>query len=137
MINNNILYEQLKNIRVEVWLLLILIFALLIRLHFFIGIGITDDLKYVWSAYLLSSGQWDKYPINVIDPLRSMMVLPLALVFSIFGVSMHSAAIPPLFFSLGNIVLTYLIGKLIFNKNVGLLAAFFLSIIPLDVVYST
>jgi 4-amino-4-deoxy-L-arabinose transferase-like glycosyltransferase len=137
MIKNNSLYKQLKNVRPEIWLILILVFALSLRLYFFIGIGITDDLKYVWSAYLLSSGQWDKYPMKVIDPLRSMMVLPLALVFSIFGVSMHSAAIPPLFFSLGNIVLTYLIGKLIFNKNVGLLAAFFLSIIPLDVVYST
>ncbi len=129
--------KNLKKIRAEIWIALILIFALFLRLYFFIGIGITDDLKYVWSAWLLSTGQFEKYPINIIDPLRSMMVLPLAFIFFILGVNMYTAAIYPLFCSLGTIFLTYLIGKFVFNEKVGLLASFLLSIIPLDIVYST
>ncbi|MEM5835123.1 MAG: glycosyltransferase family 39 protein [Candidatus Aenigmatarchaeota archaeon] len=137
IIKGNKFSTLLKNKMKPYFIYLIILFALILRLYFFVGIGITDDLKYVWAAYTLASGKFDNYPINIIDPLRSMMVLPLTLMFIIFGVNIYSAAIYPLLCSIANIFMTYKLGKMIFNENVGIIASFIFSIIPLDIVYST
>ncbi|MDI6826244.1 MAG: glycosyltransferase family 39 protein [Candidatus Aenigmarchaeota archaeon] len=121
-------------------LILILLFSFFLRLKFFIGAGGTgygDDLIYSQTAYELSKLNFDKFPIYINVSLRLMMVLPIAFFYSILGVSDFSTSIYPLLCSLGTIILTFYLGKLLFNEKVGLMASFFLSIIPLDVVFST
>ncbi len=65
------------------------------------------------------------------------MFYPTAFSFMFLGINEFSLVLYPLLTSLGSIVLIYLFGKLWFNPKVGLLGAFFLSIFPLDIEYST
>lgn len=55
---------------------------------------------------------------------------------SLFGFSEISSRFPSVIFSLATCYFVYLIGKKIFSKKTGLLAAFFLAINPLAVYYS-
>ena len=115
----------------------ILLLALLIRLFFlifqyhdtwwdsavYIGMG-----KYIFSNG--SVGLWE--PARpLIWPLFLGILWKLKLDVILFG------RILLLFFSLGSIYLTYLIGKRIFNKKIALLAAALLSFTPTYLFYST
>jgi len=61
--------------------------------------------------------------------LQLMMVYPIAFFYAIFGVSFYSSVIYPFLSSLGNVVLVFLIGKELFDKNTGLISAFFLTLV--------
>jgi 4-amino-4-deoxy-L-arabinose transferase-like glycosyltransferase len=130
------LKSLLKNkYRSQTLLLLILLFALIIRILFFTGIGPSDSLTYAQSAYNLASGEMNLIENHMM--LRLGMLLPTSLLYSYFGVNEISSNILPLLFSLGSIVLIYLLGRLLFNEKIGLLSAFLLSFFPADVVYAT
>lgn len=127
--------EKLKVLNPIIWLILILIFATLIRLFFFVGLNLNDDLTYVNTAYDIITG---KFRVNTwIIAARYVMNLPIAFFFLLLGVSDFSAALWPLLTSLGSVIITYFIGKEIFDVKVGLLAAFLLSVFPVDVAYAT
>lgn len=113
------------------WLIPILIFALVLRLYFFVGFSCCDDSGYVNSAKMISDGHWQ---ITGIYDSRIAMVYPIAFFYLVFGVSDFSTAMYFLLISMGTIIVTYYLGKIIFNEIVGLIAAFLLSIHPLFVV---
>ncbi len=54
----------------------------------------------------------------------------------LFGFSEIAARIPSIIFAIGSIYTTFLIGKKIYSKNLGYLAAFILAINPLHIYYS-
>ncbi len=54
----------------------------------------------------------------------------------IFGFSEISVRLPSVFFGVATVWLIYLLGKELFNRKVGLLAALFLAIAPLHIYYS-
>lgn len=117
------------------YLLLILIFALVLRLKFFVGLNFADDPGYSFDAYRITQGE-----IGVpgyLPGLRSGMIYPIAFFFKFFGVSNASATMYPLLCSLGSIVLIYLIGKFMFDEKTGLIAALLLSFYPLNVINAT
>jgi hypothetical protein len=118
-------------------LLPVVLFALLLRLYFFVGPNMNDDIDYIFSAHEVSEGKF--YPIfgGSINAIRSMMTLPVALSFFLFGTNRFTASIYPLFCSLGTIVLTYFIGKFLFSRKVGLISAIILSFLPVDIAFST
>jgi 4-amino-4-deoxy-L-arabinose transferase-like glycosyltransferase len=129
--------------------LFILIFAVIIRIIFFIGYAncqSQDDGIYINSidnAYRRTL-VFRKDLINetLIDPsliptVRTMFVYPSALFVWLFGLKETSFIIYPFICSIGLISLLYFIGKNVFNERVGLIAAFLLSFFPLDVIYST
>jgi|GEM_PF-985369 len=126
---------DLRGMKPEHVLLAILVFSLALRLYFFIGLNWSDDPGYCWDAYRIATGSID-VP-RYLPGLRSMTTYPIAFFFSIFGVSNFSATIYPLLCSLGNVVLIFCIGKLLFDKKTGLIAAFLLSFYPLDVINAT
>lgn len=64
---------------------------------------------------------------------RIGLILPLALIFKLFGTGDWQFALLPMAASMGSIILAYLIGRTTVSEQVGLLAAFFLAIFPLDV----
>jgi len=129
--------KKLNKIRPEVWLIFILIFALFLRLWFFVGPNMNDDIDYIFSAHEVANGRY--YPLygGSINAIRSMMTIPIALFFELFGVSILTAAIYPLLCSLITIIATFYIGKILVNYKVGLFSAFILSFFPVDVAYST
>ncbi len=54
----------------------------------------------------------------------------------LFGFSEIAVRLPSVLLGLGTIYLTYLLGRELFSRRVGVLAAFFIAIGPLDVYYS-
>jgi len=121
----------------EIILFYILLIALSLRLYFFVGPNLNDDIYYIKGAYRVSRG--DFYPIyyGSINEIRTMVTLPIALSFFLFGVNILTASFYPLLCSLLTIVVVYFLGKLLFNERVGLIAAALLSFFPLDIAYST
>ena len=131
--------KYLKNIisfnRPEIWLIFILIFALCLRLYFFVGLNWSDDPGYVSDAYRVLKG--DFYLGKYLAGERLMMIYPIAFLFFLFGINNFSAALYPLLSSLGSIVIIFYLGKLLFDEKSGLLSAFLLSIFPLNITYAT
>jgi hypothetical protein len=121
----------------RVWLLAIVIFALLLRLYFYVGPNLNDDVDYCWSAHEVSLGNFGPLFGGSINAIRSMMTMPVAFFFSAFGAGEFQASMWPLLCSLLTIVATYFLGKLLFNERVGLIGAALLSFFPLDVAFST
>lgn len=141
--------QRLKSVRPELWLILILIFALSLRMYFFVGlVGCEpqDDGVYITNAKLINEGLFDfNSPYmkgDIVNPVyvravRYAFNLLVAVSFTIFGVSNYSAALVTILASLGGIIIIFYIGRLLFNEKVGLIAAFLLSFFPLDVTLST
>ncbi|HEC93521.1 MAG TPA: phospholipid carrier-dependent glycosyltransferase, partial [Candidatus Atribacteria bacterium] len=123
----------IKNKQSSFLLALIILFALVIRLYFFVGLTWCDN--YTHHAHrLLTNG------LNLgtsLSNLRIMGIYPLALFFLLFGVNNLSAGLYSLITSLGSIILIFYLGKFFFNEKIGLLSAFFLSIFPLNIIYGT
>tara|TARA_Y100000310_G_scaffold329294_2_gene398869 strand:- start:1021 stop:2364 length:1344 start_codon:yes stop_codon:yes gene_type:complete len=95
----------------------------------------SDSLIYSKSANYLSKD----FENNLLPTAstRIGLVSPVALSYSIFGISDFSSVLFILLTSLGNVILIFYFGKLLFNRKTGLIAAFMMSFFPLDVVYST
>ena len=141
--------KKLIKIKHSIFLIFILIFALVLRLIFFVGLANTesqDDGVYINFARIVTLGQfsYDKTVLTeqysnpvMILKTRSMMIYPTAFFFYIFGINDYSAVLWPLLSSLGSIVVIYYLGKLLVNEKVGLLSAFLLSFFPLDVINAT
>lgn len=129
--------SKIKKLGFNISLFYILLFAVFLRLYFFVGPNMNDDIDYIFSASEVSKGRF--YPIygGSINAIRTMITLPTALSFFFFGVSELTAALYPLFCSILTIIVTYLLAKMLFNKEVGLLSALLLSLFPLDIAFST
>jgi len=129
--------RKIKKMRPEVWLILILVFALTLRLWFFVGIGFNDDSYYLDFADDIYNGKKFTPPRGVHWGIRIGVYLPVVFFWKLLGISEFSTSFFTLLTSLGSILIVYLIGKELFNSKTGLIAAFLLSIFPLDVIYST
>ena len=117
-------------------ILIILFFALLLRLIFFTGFSGSDDYLLVKAADDLNKGRLDFHETNHI-PLRLALLYPAGFSIQLFGINDLALALFPLFCSLGIILFTYLIGKKLLGEPVGLLAAFLLSFFPLEVLHGS
>jgi len=131
----NKIKEGIKKVKPEIWLILILIFALFLRLYFFLGINLNDDLCYLDAAHQITQGT---FVLNkwIIAP-RLMMNYPIAFFYTLFGVSDFSGALYFLLCSIGSVAVAYGIGKILFNEKVGLASAFLMSFYPIEVIYGT
>lgn len=113
---------------------IILIFAIVLRIIFFTGINFNDDVAYLNLAHNIVEGNFKPHPY--IFATRLMMIYPIAFFF-LFDITEFTASLYILLTSLGSVFLAYLIGKELFNKKTGLIAAFLLAVLPLEVVYAT
>ncbi|MEW6609506.1 MAG: glycosyltransferase family 39 protein [bacterium] len=117
------------------YLIIIILGGLILRLIFFSGYVGGDDKHYITQAYKYSIG--DFVPGDNLWALRIGLVIPTSFFFFLFGVNEFSSILFSLLCSIGNIILIYHLGKLLFDEKVGLIGAFLLSFYPLDVIYST
>src|SRR3989344_754983 len=119
-------------------LVLILVFSLTIRLYYFILTKTQplwwDEAEYLLKAKSLAFGTPDTGWAAAIRPL----LFPILAAF-IFKIGLTEISLRFLWAVLStiNIWLLYLIGKTMFNKKVGLIAAFLLSVFYLDLFYTT
>ncbi len=127
--------EAAKTTRILIFI--ILLFAVFIRWYYFFGIDF-DGAQYTLQAKHIADGIYDPIDINLHNQgIRYGMLLPIAFMYMIFGVSDFSSFAFQFFISIVQIILIYFFGKELFNSNVGILAAFLLAIFPLDVNNAT
>jgi hypothetical protein len=124
----------MKKRNVNFKLFIILLIGLFIRIYYFVGLNWSDDVHYVYLANQVLEG---KFIPSYMTSLRLAMIFPLAFFFKLFGYSQFSAVLYPFLCSIGNIILAYLIGKLIIDEKTGLIAALIMAFYPLDVNYAT
>ncbi|MBU4341608.1 MAG: glycosyltransferase family 39 protein [Candidatus Altiarchaeota archaeon] len=136
-------------------LLFILIFAIFLRLYFFVGFttavqdegvydgnarraydNISTHFKYLQRTYKDIENEEVANPISIF-PLRSLNIYPVTVMYRLFGINDYSIVLWPLICSLLGIVVIYGIGKLILNERAGLVAALILSFFPYDVINAT
>lgn len=117
-------------------LLLIVAAALVLRVFFFVGIGFNDDSYYLEHAEKIYKGL-EFSPHKYIWDVRIGVYLPVVVSWKIFGISEFSTSLPFVLYSLGIVIVTYFLGKVLFNDRVGLTASFLISFFPLDVIYAT
>ncbi|MBI2208859.1 glycosyltransferase family 39 protein [Candidatus Woesearchaeota archaeon] len=116
-------------------LILILLFALVLRLIFFSGMGTSDDLAY--SRYAANIGKGIEPESVLTLSTRLGIIYTTAFSYKLFGINDFSSVLFVFLTSLASIILIFYFGKLLFNEKIGLMAAFLLSFFPLDVFYST
>lgn len=123
----------------NLYIFIILLFALALRLIYFFGILEGDDVEYVDRAYYIS--QNGLAGLKELDELpgsnRPGQYLPTALIFRLFGVSELSTALFPLLASLITCYLIYRIGRLLISEEAGLLSALLWAIFPLNIFLAT
>ncbi|MDI6826245.1 MAG: glycosyltransferase family 39 protein [Candidatus Aenigmarchaeota archaeon] len=143
---------KIKKIKSEFWLILIVFFAVIVKLIFFVGLvgsDPQDDGIYYNNAYGIYKFGIQKfssyrnvgkdYLANPAETFafRPMVNYPIAFLFKIFGPGENSASLWAFICSVLGIITIFYLGKLLINETSGLLAAFLLSINPLDVIFST
>lgn len=116
-------------------LFIIVVFGLFLRLIFFSGMGVSDDLAY--SRYANDIGKGIDKDSTLTLATRLGLIYPTALSYAFFGVNDLSSVLFVLMASIGNIILIFYFGKLLFNEKTGLMAAFLMALFPLEVVHST
>jgi len=116
-------------------LFLIVLFGLILRLAFFSGIGTSDDLAYSGFANSIDEG-FDQDASGTLST-RLGIIYITSFAHNLFGINDFSSVLFILITSIGNIILIFYFGKLLFNKKIGLMAAFLLSFFPLEIVYAT
>ncbi|MGB8273748.1 MAG: glycosyltransferase family 39 protein [Alphaproteobacteria bacterium] len=117
------------------WLGVIYVLAVALRLYSFGGIAGADDVSIAGIALdTIESGF--KLP-NSHYALRIALTLPLAGVFSVFGVGDWQFALLPFVSNLAGIGLAFAIGRRLCGDAAGLLAALLLALFPLNVVFAT
>jgi len=132
-----ILKEKIPKIKPEIFLLLILVFALFLRLYFFNGLHGHDDWVYLFYVRSLYHGLTSEV-FNSLWGLRLVVIFPMLFLFKIFQPSFVLAFLPTFLFSMGSVVLAYLIPLGVYkNYRVALLSALFASFYPLDAFIGT
>lgn len=122
-------------------LFIILAAAFALRLVLFTGIVRNDDLDYLHYAQDINLGQ-----IGIREALsepfeeigwRFGFYLPVVVLYHLFGPSQITTIAFPLISSLLGVLFVYLIGEMLYGKNIGLLAGYLWAIFPLDVHLAT
>lgn len=116
-------------------LLLILLLSLILRVVYLLHYGnFWDDemfnLIYSQKAWPLGLKYW------LWETNPPLLLLTLKIWFKIFPVTEFFARLPSLIAGVGTVYLTYLLGKSLFNKRIGLLAAFYLAVNPYHIFWS-
>jgi len=114
-----------RNVRNKNRLILIsiIVLALIIRILFYTGIGTSDSMAYTEYANNYKVGKLTYNSGH--SPFRIGILIPVSILYNLFGVNEFTSNILILLISLGMIILAYSTGKLLFNEKTGLLASLF------------
>ncbi|MCK4491528.1 MAG: glycosyltransferase family 39 protein [Candidatus Altiarchaeales archaeon] len=127
----------LEGINPTLWLIFILLFALTLRLTFFVGMGFNDDSSYLgYAEQIVRKGAYIPHGGSAWET-RIGAYIPVSIVWKLIGIGELSASLYFLTLSVGSVWVTYLLAKEFFNEKTSLTASFLLATFPLDIVYST
>jgi len=119
------------------WVAAAVFLALALRAVFFSALTGYDEFAYARIAGDIADGMFRFRDVSGYYGFRYLVIFPAALFYKLLGQSPYSAAAWPLFCSLGNTVLAYFLGREIFGRRAGVLAAFFQAFLPISVIYGT
>ena len=105
----------------------------LLRMIVFVGVQGSDDTLYAELANRIANGTFRIGADSDISGLRTGLILPVALLFKLFGPNEWTLIAYPFLLSMGGIILAFIAGRMFFNERAGLLAAALMAIIPVDV----
>ncbi len=143
--------DIIKIIKENKIIIIILIIAIFLRIFFFTGLtnalpqddSIYNKLAYKASINSLELSKYknleENYNFGPQDTfsLRILSYLPTSIIYKIFGVNGTTTSFWCFLCSIGTITLVYFMGKEFFSKKTGLIAAFLVSIFPLNIISST
>lgn len=126
-----------------VGLALILLLAIFYYSSFWVGYGMGDDEFYASMVSELIHGTYQTYPLSPeygnfpVFQFRPVLLLLTALSTLLAGFNDIGFTLPIFFSHLASIIIIYLLGRRLFNETAGILAALFLVIFPLRLVFAT
>ncbi|HEX7456418.1 MAG TPA: glycosyltransferase family 39 protein [Candidatus Nanoarchaeia archaeon] len=118
----------------------ILIFAVLLRLKYYVGVSRFDSFFYAQLSYFISQADFHSFFFennNFFAVGRLPLYFPTAFLYRFIGVRDLTSIAFVLFASILSIIVVYFLGKKLLNRKVGLVAAFLMAIFPLDVYHAT
>ena len=141
---------RLKTVKPEIVLFGIVIFALLLRLYFFVGINYAqdqDEVLYYTDVNAIMKGcfhhtfsnlpkDFQANPTQVFE-FRYVFLFATLLSFYLFGVNDFSIVLFSFVCSIGLVVLTFYMGRLFVNNQQALLASLLCALFPLNILYSS
>ena len=114
----------------------ILLFALAIRIYYFTGLGVGDDVIYITQTLAHAmSGMWP--PVHDHWSTRIGLTLPTALLLRWLGYEPWVFVLFPLAASMVKVLVCFMVGKAILGEKGGLIASLILATFPLDIIYAT
>lgn len=116
---------------------LLLLTCLATRMIWFVGVGINDDVIYIFNVKMLTDGyNILSHPTNQIG-FRLGMVLPLTALYKLFGNSEAAFSSYPIACSLLTCAFIYLTAFLLWGIRAAAIAAIFWIAYPLQIVFDT
>lgn len=137
--NAAVAHQDIKGLHL-LWLLMVLAIALAVRVEFFVGCLGTDDLVAWNRAAQFSQSHWCALDqnFNIVATLRYGLSLPVAGIFTLFGISETTANVFPLLMSLLAVAAVWdLTRRLTGSLAMACIAALWLAMIGLDISYSS
>jgi hypothetical protein len=117
-------------------LLVILSIAIILRLYFFVGASIEDDLGFTGCAYGLYSGEYDYTTSD--QSLRCMVYLPISCLYMTFNdMGLISTHFYHFFCSIVTILTSFFLARCLFGFKAAVYSSLFLTFIPLHIIYSS
>jgi hypothetical protein len=126
---------QEQRIQPHTAILLILLTTVVLRVAFFSGLVLSDDTHYLQRVHELSTDSFA--PPRTHFDARLGIVAPPALAFRLFGASELTTVFLPFLCSCLTPLVGFLLGRLLFSTNVGLLAATLLAFFPMEIIFAS
>jgi len=115
----------------------IVLFGTALRLALFSGFVMGDDPGYADFISRILQGTYPPFCDTCVFSFRPLVLYPSALSMAVLGWSPFSFVLPVLLSSIFTIYVIYWIGTILFNRPAALLAAFLLTVFPLNLVHAT
>lgn len=119
------------------WVAAAVLVALLLRLSFMSTLTGYDEFAYARIAGDIVDGTFALERVSGYYGFRYLVTFPAALFHKLLGGGSQSVVAWPLLCSLGNTMLAYFLGRELFGRGAGILAAFFQAFLPMSVIYGT
>lgn len=116
---------------------LMIALAAFLRMSFFAGAVLPDDMVYVSQIDQIRQGGWPEISAANLWAARPLLLAAMRASLALFGWNDAGLVAPFFASSLALVVFAYLVAAKFAGRNAGLAAALALAVCPLDLVYST
>lgn len=130
--------RQINSSRHEyIAIIIIIIIASILRISDLSGVGFNnDEAIYSGQAATLAGFNEFREHFSIFRAHPLLLQFTISILFTNFGISDTIARLVPAVFGVAIVLLTYLIGKALFDKKIAMVAAVVISILPYHVIVS-